>query len=83
MTDITVTSSKFQTHLGRYLDQAAKGPMMITKHNRPFRVLLDIDEYNRLKARDTRMAYWSHELPQEAIEALENADLSHLSAIKE
>lgn len=79
MGDITVASTEFQNHAGLYMDQAAKGPVFITKHNRPNRVLMDIDEYNRLKARDTRVAYWTHELPQAAIEALENADLSHLS----
>jgi PHD/YefM family antitoxin component YafN of YafNO toxin-antitoxin module len=83
MADTIVASSEFQTRAGLYLDQAGKSPVFITKHKRLSRVLLDIDEYNRLKARDARMAYWSHELPQEAIEALENADLSHLSAIKD
>jgi prevent-host-death family protein len=79
MADTIVASSEFQTRAGLYLDQAGKSPVFITKHKRPSRVLLDIDEYNRLKARDTRVAYWSHELPKEAIEALENANLSHLS----
>ena len=81
MTVITVAATEFQNRAGLYMERAAKAPVFITKHNRPNRVLMDIDEYNRLKARDTRTAYWSHELPKEAIEALENADLSHLSDI--
>jgi prevent-host-death family protein len=79
MTDITVASSEFQTRAGLYLDQAAKSPVFITKHKRPSRVLLDIDEYNRLKARDTRVAIKSEDLSDDIINALDNADFSHLS----
>jgi prevent-host-death family protein len=79
MTDITVASSEFQTRAGLYLDQAAKSPVFITKHKRPSRVLLDIDEYNRLKARDTRVAIKSEDLSEDIINALDNADFSHLS----
>jgi prevent-host-death family protein len=78
MADTIVASSEFQTRAGLYLDQAGKSPVFITKHKRPSRVLLDIDEYNRLKARDTRIAYLCEDLPEEAIIALKNADFSHL-----
>jgi prevent-host-death family protein len=79
MADTIVASSEFQTRAGLYLDQAGKAPVFITKHKRPSRVLLDIDEYNRLKARDTRVVYKTEDLPEDIIKALENADLSHLS----
>lgn len=32
----------------------------------------------KLKAYETRVAYYAHELPDDVIEALENVDLSHL-----
>ena len=78
MTDLTVASTEFQTRAGLYIERAAKAPVFITKHSRPVRVLLDIDEYERLKARDTRKAYYAHELPDEWIEALQNATFDHL-----
>jgi prevent-host-death family protein len=78
MASISVASTEFQNRAGLYMEQAGKNPVFITKHNRPNRVLLDIEEYNRLKARDTRAAYWSTELPDDAISALEHADFSHL-----
>jgi prevent-host-death family protein len=78
MADIIVASTEFQNRAGLYMDHAAKAPVFITKHNRPNRVLLDIEEYNRLKARDTRVAYWSGELPNDIVEALETADFTHL-----
>ncbi|KPA99932.1 type II toxin-antitoxin system Phd/YefM family antitoxin [Ahrensia marina] len=45
----TVTSTEFRARAGQYLDDAAKAPVVITKHNRPSRVLIDIDEYEALK----------------------------------
>jgi prevent-host-death family protein len=79
MSEHTVASTEFQTRAGLYLDKAAKSPVFITKHKRPSRVLLDIDEYNRLKARDTRVAIKSEDLSKDIVDALDNADFSHLS----
>lgn len=74
MASLTVASTEFQNRAGRYLDEAAKNPVFITRHSRPVRVLLDIEEYKRLKARDTRRAYFIEELPDEWVKALEAAD---------
>lgn len=75
MTDLTtVASTEFQSRAGLYIERAAKAPVFITKHSRPVRVLIDIDEYERLKARDTRKSYYAHELPDEWVEALQNAE---------
>jgi prevent-host-death family protein len=74
MSDISVTATEFQARAGRYIEQSAKAPVFITKHSRPARVLIDIDEYERLKARDTRRAYAVEELPDEWVEALKSAD---------
>lgn len=81
MSDQTIiASSEFQARAGLYIERAAKSPVFITKHSRPVRVLIDIDEYERLKARDTRRAYYLHEIPDKEawIEALESATFDHL-----
>lgn len=57
-----ITSTEFQTRAGRYLEQSAKKPIFITRYDQPIRVLLDIDEYERLKRYDTRKALYPHEL---------------------
>ncbi len=81
MSDITtVTATEFKNSTGLFIEQAAKKPIAITKHGHPSRVLIDIDEYERLKARDTRRHYFVEELPDEWVEALEAADYSHLDS---
>jgi prevent-host-death family protein len=74
----SVAATEFQTRTGRYMEDAGKSPVFITKHNRAVRVLIDIDEYERLKACDKRRAYHIHELPEEWRTALDNTDLSHI-----
>jgi prevent-host-death family protein len=78
MSEITVASTEFQNRAGLYMEQSAKSPVFITKHSRPVRVLIDIDEYERLKARDTRKAYYAHEIPDDWKGALESATFDHL-----
>lgn len=70
MGNIIVASTEFQNRAGLYMEHAAKAPVFITRHRRPVRVLLDIDEYERLKARDTREAL--------AVEELTDAELEHM-----
>ena len=74
----TVASTEFQNRAGLYIERSAKSPVFITKHSRPVRVLIDIEEYERLKARDTRQANYAHELPDEWVSELKKADLSHI-----
>ena len=52
----TVTSTEFRIKAGQYLDDAAKAPVFITKHHRVTRVLIDIDEYERLSKAAARRA---------------------------
>ena len=78
MADITVAATEFQNKVGFYLDQAGKGPVVLTRHGRPSRVVLDIEAYERLKKRDTRQVYLVEDLPEEWIEAIANADFSHI-----
>ncbi len=58
-----VTATEFQNRAGQYLDESGKAPVFITRYNRPLRVLMDIEEYERLKNGDTRKAFYPHELP--------------------
>ena len=67
----TVSSTEFQTRAGAYIEQAAKLPVFVTKHRRPLRVLIDIEEYERLKRYDTRQALYPHELSHELKAELE------------
>jgi len=43
---ITATQLKQQSHL---LDQVVKEDIIVTKHNRPFAVIIGIDKYNAMK----------------------------------
>jgi prevent-host-death family protein len=74
MSEISVSATEFQTRAGRYIEQSGKAPVFITKHSRPARVLIDFEEYERLKARDTRRAYTIEELPDKWVEALKAAE---------
>lgn len=74
MADTSVSATEFQTRAGLYIERAAKAPVFITKHRRVARVLIDIDEYERLKAGDTRRAFLTEALPTEWVDALEGAD---------
>ncbi|MCY3983774.1 MAG: type II toxin-antitoxin system Phd/YefM family antitoxin [Roseovarius sp.] len=65
MQEKSVTLTEFRNRAGQYLDEAAKGAVIITKHNRPSRVLIDIEEYERMKRYDTRQALYPHELSDE------------------
>ena len=81
MLDTVVASTEFQTRAGLYMERSGKSPVFITKHKRPVRVLLDIDEYLRLKVRDSRRAYFVEELPDTAewLAAIDVATLDHLT----
>lgn len=72
--DTSVSATEFQTRAGLYIEQSGKAPVFITKHRRLARVLIDIEEYERLKARDTRQAYQTQDLPDVWADALAEAD---------
>lgn len=74
MSDTIVTATKFQATPGRYFEESAREPVYITKHNRPARVLVDVAEFERLKARDTRQNIQVADLPPKWAAALEAAD---------
>ena len=68
MSTMTVSSTDFQNKAGVYIEESAKNPVFITKHARPARVLIDVDEYERLKKHDTREALYAHELDPKLLE---------------
>lgn len=74
MPNSNITSTEFQASAGRFLDEAGKRPVVITRHKRPYRVLIDIEEYERLKAYDTRRAYRVDELPDDLADEILNAE---------
>lgn len=67
----TITATEFKTRAGRYLDESGKEPVYITRHDRPVRVLVDVEEYERLKAMDTRRFYLAEDLPDDLREEFE------------
>jgi PHD/YefM family antitoxin component YafN of YafNO toxin-antitoxin module len=78
----TVSSTDFQNSAGRYRDQAASEPVVVTRYRRPARVLIAFEEYERLqalaRARPTRRALRSAELPEDVAAALATADYGHI-----
>ncbi len=51
-----VTATKFQQNVGNYSDAALREPVIITNHNREYLVLMDVEEYNRLKQIEKQMS---------------------------
>jgi prevent-host-death family protein len=68
---VTITAAELQNHFGRYRDLAQKEPVSVTHHGRESVVVMSADEYKRLKALDTRRAYYAHELPDDIVAELE------------
>ncbi|MBT3329863.1 MAG: type II toxin-antitoxin system Phd/YefM family antitoxin [Rhodospirillaceae bacterium] len=75
MVEKSITSTEFQARVGAYIDEAAKGPVFIRKHKRLARVLLDIDEYERLKQYDTRQSFHPKELSADLLVELKGAEV--------
>lgn len=69
----SITSSEFRARAGQYLDDAAKAPVFITRHSRPSRVLIDYEEYERLKQYDTREYVAPGDLTDDELRALDTA----------
>ena len=74
MAEFTVPSTEFQNRAGLYIERAARDPVFITKHSRPVRVLLDIDEYRKLR-KNYREALHVSELSDMDIDAILSADI--------
>ena len=75
-----INASEFQKRLGEFSSIARREPVTITRHGRPTLVLLAAEDYERLRRfeeRSTR-AVRTVDLPRGTIEAMKNAELSHL-----
>ena len=85
MFERNVTSTEFQNRAGQYLDESARAPVVVTRHGRPSRVLLDIEEYERLKRGNVAQAIMPEDLTDEEITALEASEMdprhNHLNAL--
>lgn len=71
----TVTATEFQRKFGEFWDVSGKTPVRITKHDRPARVMLDEEEYRRLKELDDREALYVEDLSEEERAALKRAKM--------
>ncbi|MBL1240338.1 MAG: type II toxin-antitoxin system Phd/YefM family antitoxin [OCS116 cluster bacterium] len=78
----TVTATEYQQNVGLYSDIAMREPVIITKQKREKLVLLSVEDYNRLKALDTRQALYAHELSEDLLggdfKGEATPDLDHL-----
>lgn len=68
-----ISSTEFQQNIGAYSDAAMRKPVVITKRDRDRLVLLSIEDYNRLKALDDRVAAHPADLPDFLKEALDQS----------
>ncbi|MEQ9587306.1 MAG: type II toxin-antitoxin system Phd/YefM family antitoxin [Parvibaculaceae bacterium] len=73
----TFTTADLNKHVGEVTDAAAKGPVVLTRHNRPKFVMLSFEDYERITARlkDSRKAFRTADTPEpyrsELLKALE------------
>jgi len=66
---ITATQLKQQSHL---LDRVVKEDILITRHNRPFAVIVGIDEYNAMKQQQEKQSEAQKKTRTEFEKALDN-----------
>jgi prevent-host-death family protein len=71
---VTITAAELQKQFGRYREIAIREPVSVTHHGRESLVVMSADEFKRLKAFDTRKAYFPYELPEDLKQALETAE---------
>lgn len=67
---VTITAAELQNHFGKYRDLAQREPVAVTHHGRESVVVMSAHEYERLKALDTRQAFYAHDLPDDIIAEL-------------
>ena len=71
---VTITSVELQKQFGRYREVALREPLSVTHHGRNSLVVMSAEEFERLKALDTRKAVHPWELPDDLGKALETAE---------
>ncbi len=70
-----VTATEFLNATGKFFDAAKKAPVVITKHGRNALVVMDYDEYERLKSYDTREWLRPSELDDDLAAELRTAEM--------
>lgn len=70
-----VTSSEFQKEYGRYSTLAKRQAVTITNHGRPELVVLDAEEYERLRRLDSRVAMPVEALSESDLEDMERSEI--------
>lgn len=70
-----VTSSEFQKEYGRYSTLAKRQAITITNHGRAELVLLDAEEYERLRLLGTRVAMPTDALSEAELDELERSGI--------
>lgn len=76
---VRITSAEFQKNIGRHQDEALRQPVIVTRNGRDRTVLISVEEYRRLKARD-RQVMEPDDFTNEDIAAIERAAPSPASA---
>ncbi len=75
----SVKSTQAAKRFGEIAQQAQHEVIQVTSHNRPYVMIVPVEEYNRLKRHD-RQAFATSGLPTELVEAIEQAKPSSESA---
>lgn len=70
-----VTSSEFQKEYGRYSAMAKRQAVTITNHGRAELVVLDAEEYERLRRLDDRVAMSVDSLTESDLAQLERSEI--------
>lgn len=71
----SVPASEFKLHFGVFREAAQTEPIGITSHGRVSTVMISAKEYERLTQYDTRESLYAHELSDEVVGELENAEM--------
>lgn len=82
---VTITAAELQRQFDHYRDLALREPVSVTHHGRESLVMLSAEEYRRLRAFDTRQAFYAREFPDDLLDELDKGyqgaptpDLDHL-----
>ena len=75
MRSTRVTSSEFQKEYGRYSTMAKRQAVTITNHGRAELVILDAEEYERLRRLDDRVAISVDSLTESDLAELERSEI--------
>lgn len=66
----TVTASELQKNFGRYQAYAQREAVKVTSHGRDSVVLISVEDYERFKALDDRVAMHPSDLPDDMVAEL-------------